>query len=340
MADYPILQSSDQPTTSISLGQLVIDVNQAGHGFIVGDAVYLDTTPEWKFADSASDATLATHMVTSSNDPLFSATTHGNLPWTHGLGAAGTKLYLDTGINEGKLTAAAPSAPARKQWVATVKDATNVVMLNMLEAVNGPASSTDTALARFSGTSGSALQDSLVLIDGAGKITPITFQLAANAGAGKVLTSDGSGLGTWELPTANIHVNLSSFVFSAIPDFTAPNSYGSATWASLATFWFELPAGTTQLTSFDVKFFTSAMVTPATSFNCAILDRQPLTVASTLAVVTIPDTTANTNTASEHLTASYNTPFTPSGTNVGQLGIELGTNVANSHVMSVVLHFA
>jgi hypothetical protein len=339
MATYPMLTSTNQPTTSITLEQLVIDVNQPGHTFIVGHAVYYDTaTTQWELADSADDAKLATHLVTSSNVPLFSATTHGTVAWTHAHGAVGTKLYLDTGGNVGLLTATPPAG--RKQWVAVVKDAASVIMVNLTEGVSGPVASTDTAVVKFSGTGGDVVSDTSVLIDATNKLvlSSTGLQLATGATAGKVLTSDATGNAAWALLATSRHVNVGEFAFSATPDYTAPNAYGSATWTGVsdtATLWFELPTGTTQLASFEVKYFSLAVL--GTTLTADLLDRTATTVTTTAANVTI-NTTTTTNT--EHLSTNQATAFTPSGTNVGQLGLRLGQTPANMHIMSIVLNFA
>lgn len=333
MSNYPNLVSTNQATTSITLPQLSIDVNQAAHTFNVGDAIYYDVgNTQWELADHALDTKLATHLVTSSASPLFSATTHGTVAWpSHGLGAVGTKLYLDTGANVGQLTATPPAT--RKQWVATVKDANSVIMVNLIEGANGPAASTDTAVARWSGTSGGVLQNSAVTIDGAGKLVPVSLQITTGAVAGKVLTSDASGNATWQLLASSSHINVNSFAFNVAPDFTAPNNYGSATWTGTATYWFELPAGTTQLASFDVKYFSLAAL--GTTLPVTLLDRQAASVTTTAANVAISTTTT---TDSEHNSTNKGTSFTPSG--VGQVGLQIGATPANMHIMSVVLNFA
>lgn len=70
--------------------------------------------------------------------------------------------------------------------------------------VEGPASSTDNAVARFDGTSGNKIQNSGVILDdtdnisGVNKITTAAFTMPTNAGQDYVLVSDASGNGTWQ----------------------------------------------------------------------------------------------------------------------------------------------
>jgi len=70
--------------------------------------------------------------------------------------------------------------------------------------VEGPASSTDNAVARFDGTAGNKIQNSGVILDdsdnvtGVNKITTAAFTMPTNAGADYVLVSDASGNGTWQ----------------------------------------------------------------------------------------------------------------------------------------------
>lgn len=79
-------------------------------------------------------------------------------------------------------------------------------MLKPSEAndVEGPASSTDNAIARFDGTTGTKIQNSGVILDdsenitGVNKLTTAGFTLTTNPGDDKVLVSDASGNGTWQ----------------------------------------------------------------------------------------------------------------------------------------------
>ncbi|MDZ7743760.1 MAG: hypothetical protein U5Q03_19005 [Bacteroidota bacterium] len=70
--------------------------------------------------------------------------------------------------------------------------------------VQGPASSTDNAVARFDGTSGNVIQNSVVILDDAGNISGVnnitvnSFTMPTNAGADKVMVSDASGNGSWD----------------------------------------------------------------------------------------------------------------------------------------------
>lgn len=69
--------------------------------------------------------------------------------------------------------------------------------------VQGPSSSTDNAIARFDGTTGKIIQNSLVILDDVGNLTGINnittagFTMPTGAGVDKVLTSDASGVGIW-----------------------------------------------------------------------------------------------------------------------------------------------
>ncbi|MCF8343575.1 MAG: hypothetical protein K9H13_02970 [Bacteroidales bacterium] len=70
--------------------------------------------------------------------------------------------------------------------------------------VQGPASSTDNAVARFDGISGSQLQNSSVILDdnanvsGVNKVTTSGFTMPTNAGQDKVLISDANGNASWD----------------------------------------------------------------------------------------------------------------------------------------------
>jgi len=80
------------------------------------------------------------------------------------------------------------------------------IMLKPADAndVEGPASSTDNAVARFDGTDGTQIQNSSVIIDDAGNMTGVNnlttsgFSMPTNAGIDKALSSDALGNGTWE----------------------------------------------------------------------------------------------------------------------------------------------
>ena len=71
--------------------------------------------------------------------------------------------------------------------------------------VQGPASATDDAIARFDGTSGNIIQNSSVILDDAGNMTGVNnlttaaFTMPTNAGDGKVLVSDASGNASWDI---------------------------------------------------------------------------------------------------------------------------------------------
>lgn len=96
--------------------------------------------------------------------------------------------------------------------------------------VTGPASSTNTAVARYNGTSGTALQDSGVTIDGSNNVSASGFTMrgatsgtvalqagattasqtltlpTSAAGAGQYLTNDGTGLLSWSSPAGGGNV--------------------------------------------------------------------------------------------------------------------------------------
>lgn len=71
--------------------------------------------------------------------------------------------------------------------------------------VQGPASSTDNAVARFDGTTGNKLQNSVVILDdngnmtGVNSLTTAAFTMPTGAGSGKVLVSDASGNASWDI---------------------------------------------------------------------------------------------------------------------------------------------
>lgn len=70
--------------------------------------------------------------------------------------------------------------------------------------VEGPASSTDNAVARFDGTDGNKIQNSGVILDdsdnitGVNKITTAAFTMPTNAGDDYIMVTDASGNGTWQ----------------------------------------------------------------------------------------------------------------------------------------------
>lgn len=71
--------------------------------------------------------------------------------------------------------------------------------------VQGPASSTDNAVARFDGTTGNKLQNSVVILDdngnmtGVNSLTTAAFTMPTGAASGKVLVSDASGNASWDI---------------------------------------------------------------------------------------------------------------------------------------------
>ncbi|MBS4057607.1 MAG: hypothetical protein KGZ82_09860 [Bacteroidales bacterium] len=71
--------------------------------------------------------------------------------------------------------------------------------------VQGPASSTDHAVARFDGTTGNKLQNSVVILDdngnmsGVNSLTTAAFTMPTGAASGKVLVSDASGNASWDI---------------------------------------------------------------------------------------------------------------------------------------------
>ena len=75
--------------------------------------------------------------------------------------------------------------------------------------VAGPASSTDDAIARFNGTTGKLVQNSLATLSDVGTLSaPFVstggFQITTDAGVGRVLQSDASGNGSWVALSADV----------------------------------------------------------------------------------------------------------------------------------------
>lgn len=96
--------------------------------------------------------------------------------------------------------------------------------------VQGPASSTDNAVARFDGTSGNKIQNSIVILDDSGnmsginKITTAGFTMPINAGDGKVLVSDASGNASWDIALP-LDVEESNMLIA--PDISTINFKGA-----------------------------------------------------------------------------------------------------------------
>lgn len=98
----------------------------AAHGFAVGDLVYKSGSTTWAKATNAAGTSVADGIVVSVPDANTAyINTRAGVPATktaHGLGAAGTVVYLSTA---GGMTATAPS-PIR-QRVGKVLDANTVL---------------------------------------------------------------------------------------------------------------------------------------------------------------------------------------------------------------------
>lgn len=102
-------------------------VNQAAHGFAVGDCVKLSGT--WSDAQADAEANLCMAMIYNviDTDNFWVVTQHGRkVPFTHGTGgAAGDALYLSQGT-PGAVTTTKPTTGYRQQ-VGWILDANNVI---------------------------------------------------------------------------------------------------------------------------------------------------------------------------------------------------------------------
>lgn len=330
MADYPILTTSNQPTTSITLSQLNVSVS-AVNTFTAGDAIY-NNAGTWTLATASDDASLCSHVVTTATDTTFTATTHGTVTYAHGF-AVGDKLYLtqNTGGSAGVLVNVAP-ATGRRQLVAVAISATQITVINLIEAINGPVASTDNAVAVFDGTTGIAVKNTAVTIDGTGKLTTSLAQLSlASAGIGRVLESaDAVGNTVWALREKSRDVNLASGAFQNAPTY---GNYGAYSWTNVHTYWFDIPDDATSLASVELRFYTTAALT-AQTLAFSLLDRTSTTVLSTAANMSI---TTTTTLSTQHLTQNNAVAYTPNVDNVGQLAIELSNPPANMFVISYKL---
>lgn len=96
--------------------------------------------------------------------------------------------------------------------------------------VQGPAVSTDNAIARFDGTSGNIIQNSSVILDDAGNMSGITnittagFTMPVNPGEGKVLVSDAAGNASWDIA---LPLNVEESNVLIAPDISTINFRGA-----------------------------------------------------------------------------------------------------------------
>lgn len=121
---YTELSASTASTTPRGVAQY-----QLAHGLSVGNLVYRNAST-WTKARANADTTLAEALVVSVSDANNFRLVYigpGEATYTaHGLGSAGTKLYLSQGT-AGLMTATAPTSGIRQQ-VGKVKD-TNTLIL-------------------------------------------------------------------------------------------------------------------------------------------------------------------------------------------------------------------
>lgn len=105
------------------------EINQATHGFAVGDLVYRDSATTWAKAQADAEATLADGIVCDVEDANNCSVNTEDGAWveitTHGFGATGTKLYCSQGT-AGLITATAPTS-GFIQAVGKVIDANTVL---------------------------------------------------------------------------------------------------------------------------------------------------------------------------------------------------------------------
>jgi hypothetical protein len=196
----------------VVLGGTLIAAN-GGTGFAsyaVGDLLYADTTTTLaKLADVATgNALISGGVSTAPSWGKIGLTTHvdGVLPIANG-GTNATATPIAGAVAYGTGTAYAFTAAGSAGQVLTSAGAgVPIWTTNAGGDVTGPASSTDNAIARFDGTTGKLIQNSVTTIDDTGNASGILSQQFSNGSAVTLAAGkmwyDGS-TGSWNLGMGN-----------------------------------------------------------------------------------------------------------------------------------------
>jgi hypothetical protein len=222
-----------------------------------------------------------------------------------------------------------PTAPTAGVGTSTTQIATTAYVVSAITAsgggnVVGPASATDTAIARFSGTTGKIIQDSGVTIDTTGNVTIPAAATVTVAGRSKLAsTADGNFLLTNNAGTdftalrfgaASIAAPMIKQVFGTNPDLSLGRSLQVRTDDDSSQAWLRAI-----LTADDIFFGTLAE--PRVSSAIARLASPALT-----GTPTAPTATAGTNTTQIATTAFVASAITanPTGYVVGPASATAG----------------
>lgn len=121
--DISIIFLDTVPSRYQGLERLVIE--QSGHGFSVGNAVYSQGSNSWAKAQADDIATVAHGVVINVAGDQFTVATNGFINFSHGLGSSGN-AYLST-ATAGSLTTSTASAGVH-QFIGRVVDSSNIVL--------------------------------------------------------------------------------------------------------------------------------------------------------------------------------------------------------------------
>ena len=102
-----------------------------------------------------------------------------------------------------------------------IDQATGRILVNSTSGVVGPASSTDTAIARWNGATGLSIQDSTVLLDGSGNFSGASNVPYITSGTGAPGTTPGK-IGDMYIRTSNAKVYVATGTSSST-DWTILN---------------------------------------------------------------------------------------------------------------------
>jgi hypothetical protein len=126
--DVPWIYLANPPTGFYEGVEQVV-YTQSGHGFSVGDAIYISGANTWAKAQADAEGTLAGGVVSAINGDQFTAMNMGTLTHTHGLGSSGN-VYLST-ATAGALTASTAAA-GFGQLLGVIYNS-NTIVLNIQE---------------------------------------------------------------------------------------------------------------------------------------------------------------------------------------------------------------
>lgn len=232
-------------------------VNQTAHGFVVGDVVRSNGTANQYTkaqANSAANAEVIGIVTAVASANSFTITSHGRITTGVPTATAGTVFFLSAST-AGALTSTQPSGTGEVSLpILTIIQSGASAFLNLRRGlvitpsgggsgdVVGPASSTDNALARFDGTTGKIIQNSLGTLDDSGNLNVVAAIISGTNGAGHInlrhqasdasatgqttsLFADANGDIKWK-NAGNFYTTLRTSPNTADRVYTFPNANG------------------------------------------------------------------------------------------------------------------